>query len=60
MKRFIKKIMYGLLEFPMIPYSAFISISLWRNLCIYKHKLAKELGIYDIDNCDGDDEDNEE
>lgn len=44
MKRFI----YEILDF-VIPFLPMINIELWKKASIYKHKLAKELNIYNID-----------
>lgn len=43
----MKKIIYNILEF-IIPFLPNINIKLWTKTCLYKHKLAKELNIYDI------------
>lgn len=45
MKRFI----YEILDFG-IPFLPMINIELWKKTSLYKHKLAKELNIYNIDN----------
>ena len=47
MKRFI----YEILDF-VIPFLAMINIKWWKKACLYKHKLAKELSIYNIDKID--------
>ena len=43
-----KKLVYSVLDSPLLPWSFFVSIKLWKKLCIKKHKLAKKLKIYDI------------
>jgi len=47
MKRFI----YDILDF-WIPFLTMINIEWWKKASLYKHKLAKELNIYDINNLD--------
>ena len=47
MKRFI----YNILDFG-IPFLAMINIEWWKKASLYKHKLAKELNIYNIDKID--------
>ena len=47
MKRFI----YNILDFG-IPFLAMINIEWWKKASLYKHKLAKELNIYNIDEID--------
>lgn len=42
-----KKIMFELLDFPLIPLSIPISIKLWKKLCLKKRELGIELGYYD-------------
>ena len=41
-----KKMLYELLDFPLIPISIHISINLWKKLCLKKKQLGKELGYY--------------
>lgn len=43
----IKKLQYSILDTPLTQWSFFLSVGLWKRLCLKKHKLAKELGIYD-------------
>ena len=47
MKRFI----YEILDF-VIPFLPMINIELWKKASLYKHKLVKELNIYNIDEID--------
>ena len=42
-----KKLTYNLLDSPLLQWSFFISVKLWKKLCLKKHELAKELNIYD-------------
>lgn len=44
-----KKILFELLDFPLIPFSIPISIKLWKKLCLKKRDLGIELGYYDFD-----------
>ena len=48
----MKKFIYNILDF-WTPFLVMINIEWWKKASLYKHKLAKELNIYNIDEIDG-------
>lgn len=44
-------VIYEILDFG-IPFLSMINIEWWKKASLYKHKLAKELNIYNIDELD--------
>jgi hypothetical protein len=47
----MKKFIYNILDF-WTPFLVMINIEWWKKASLYKHKLAKELNIYNIDEID--------